>query len=69
MVYVMLDEDAQKEALQIESYLKSVNVNVKLVVPTDKDAGEMGFQQSWVNIENAVNSSFTDLVGTKLKMV
>jgi hypothetical protein len=50
-------------------YLKSVNVNVKLVVPTDKDAGEMGFQQSWVNIENAVNSSFTDLVGTKLKMV
>jgi len=69
IVYVMLDEDAQKEALQIESYLKSVNVNVKLVVPTDKDAGEMGFQQSWVNIENAVNSSFTDLVGTKLKMV
>jgi DNA primase len=69
MVYIMLDKDAQKEALRIESYLKSVNVNVKLVVPTDKDAGEMGFEQSWVNINNAVTSNFTDLVGTKLEMV
>jgi len=69
MVYVMLDNDAQKEALQIENYLKSVNVNVKLVVPTEKDAGEMGFEQSWVNINNAINSNFTDMVGTKLQMV
>jgi len=69
MVYVMLDEDAQKEALRIEGYLKSVNVNVKLVVPTGKDPSDMGFEESWVNINKAVNSNFTDLVGTKLKMV
>jgi len=69
MVYVMLDSDAQKEALQIESYLKSVNVNVKLVVPTDKDPSEMGFDKSWVGINNAIHSNFTDLVGTKLQMV
>jgi DNA primase len=69
MVYVMLDKDAQKESLQIENYLKSVNVNTKLVVPTDKDASDMGFEQSWININNAVSSNFTDLIGTKLEMV
>ena len=65
----MLDKDAQKESLQIENYLKSVNVNTKLVVPTNKDASDMGFEQSWININNAVSSNFTDLIGTKLKMV
>lgn len=69
MVYVMLDKDAQNEALKIESYLKSVNVNVKLVVPTDKDASDMGFELAWSNINNAVHSKFTDVVGTKLEMV
>lgn len=69
MVYVMLDKDAQNEALKIESYLKSVNVNVKLVVPTNKDASDMGFELAWSNINNAVHSKFTDVVGTKLEMV
>lgn len=69
MVYVMLDDDAQKEALYIENYLKSVNVNVKLVIPTDKDAGDMGFDRSWLTISSAGSSKFTDLVGSKLNMV
>ena len=68
-VYVMLDEDAQREAMKIEQYLKSFYINVKLVMPTDKDPNDLGFEKSWEVIGGAIKSTFVDLVGTRFKTV
>ena len=68
-VYVMLDRDAQKEAMKIEQYLKSFYINVKLVIPTDKDPSDLGFEKSWEVIGGAIKSTFVDLVGTRFKTV
>ena len=65
-VYVMLDEDAQREAMKIEQYLKSFYINVKLVMPTDKDPNDLGFEKSWEVISHATKSTFAELVGTRL---
>jgi len=68
-VYVMLDRDAQKEAMKIEQYLKSFYINVKLVIPTDKDPSDLGFEKSWEVIGGAIKSTFVDLVGTTFKTI
>ena len=68
-VYVMLDRDAQREAMKIEQYLKSFYINVKLVIPTDKDPNDLGFKKSWEVISDATKSTFADLVGTRFKTV
>ena len=68
-VYVMLDRDAQKEAMKIEQYLKSFYINVKLVIPTDKDPSDLGFEKSWEVIGGAIKSTFVDLVGTRFNTV
>lgn len=68
-VYVMLDRDAQKEAMEIEQYLKFFNINVKLVTPTDTDPSDLGFEKSWEVIGDATKSTFVDLVGARFKTV
>ena len=68
-VYVMLDRDAQKEAMKIEQYLKSFYINARLVVPTDKDPSALGFEKSWEIIGGAIKSTFVDLVNTRFKTV
>ena len=68
-VYVMLDRDAQRAAMKIEQYLKSFYINVKLVIPTDKDPNDLGFEKSWEVIRDATKSTFADLVGTRFKTV
>jgi DNA primase len=66
IIYVMLDDDALRDALEIEKFLRSENLNVKMVTVGELDASDMGFVESWKHIEGAEASSFSDIIESML---
>lgn len=65
-IYVLLDNDAQEDAWDLYRTLESYGLSVKLVIPTNKDANEMGFENIWKQIDSAHGFSFKDLITQKL---
>jgi transcription elongation factor Elf1/5S rRNA maturation endonuclease (ribonuclease M5) len=65
-IYVLLDTDAQEEAVDLYKMLESHGLSVKNVVPTKKDANELGFENVWKQIDSARNISFKDMITQKL---
>jgi DNA primase len=66
-VYILLDDDARTEALQLEQKLKSFGMNVSQVSVSGGDAGELGFQKTWEFINNAKQSTFKDFIQSRLQ--
>ena len=67
LVYIMMDDDASAEGLMMERWLISNRLNAKFVRMDEKDASDMGFKTSWDHINQAQESSFSDLVRSKLE--
>lgn len=67
-VYVALDKDAQREALQHCQTLMSFGKEVYLVEMDGKDANEIGFENFLNIIENTYPLTFEKIMGIKLKM-
>lgn len=65
-VYIFLDIDAKKEALNMEQHLKQYNIDTKLVLTDGKDASEMGFEKSWEYILNSKSTNFTEFIKQRL---
>ncbi|MEK9767350.1 MAG: hypothetical protein VW683_00400 [Betaproteobacteria bacterium] len=66
MVYVMLDNDAKKEAMQIDNWLRINGIQSKVVNMFDgKDASEIGYESAWDLIYNSEKTKFVDLVSSK----
>ena len=65
-IYVLLDNDAQEDAWDLYRTLESYGLSTKLVIPTNKDANEMGFENIWKQIDSAHGFSFKDLITQKL---
>lgn len=68
-INIMLDADAQKEALYYTNYFSSQGIRTKNVIPTDKDAGEMGFNKVTDMIRETKPTSYTDIITQKLKLL
>jgi len=66
MIYVCLDKDAQEDAYDLCSMLRSYGLEVKNVAPSDKDANEMGFDKIWKQIVSAHEPSFKETILQKL---
>jgi len=66
-VYILLDDDARTEALQLEQKLKSFGMNVSQVSVSGGDAGELGFQKTWEFINDSKQSTFKDFIQSRLQ--
>jgi len=67
MVYVMMDADAEADALLMERWCINNGLMAKFVRMDGKDASDMGFDHSWKQILHAKESSFADLVRSKME--
>lgn len=61
-IAIFLDEDARQDALLLEKKLAQYNINVGTVFTTGKDASELGFSESWEQIDNASRTDFKDFI-------
>jgi DNA primase len=67
-IYVALDKDAQREALQHCQTLMNYGKEVYLVEMDGKDANEIGFKNFLNIIENTYPLTFEKIMGIKLKI-
>ena len=65
-VYILLDKDAETDAINIEQKLLSYGINASRIVIDRADAGELGFHKVWEYFENPQSSSFKDILTTRL---
>jgi len=65
-IYIALDKDAQKQALQFCERLLNEGKEVYLVDMKDKDPSEMGFENFTKLIQETYPLTFSELMGKKL---
>ena len=66
-VYIILDSDAQTDALRISKKLASYGIQVRLVSLEDKDPNEVGYDKMTEKIESTKELTFSDVIRSKLK--
>ena len=66
-IKILLDEDAQQQALYYVSYFMNNGITVTNVLPSGKDAGEMGFTKVNEKLKETKKTAFEDVVFQKLK--
>lgn len=65
-IIIFLDSDAQKYALKYTMEFMNQGINVKNIIPTEKDPSDMGFTQSNNIILNSSYSNYSDIVKQKI---
>jgi DNA primase len=68
-VIIFLDNDARLDALNIQRRLSQYGIDVKVVLPREKDASDMGFESSWNYIQSAKIVDFKEFIGEKLHKI
>ena len=68
-IVIMLDTDAQKQALYYTDYFIKQGINTKNIIPTSKDAGEMGFSTVNQKIKTSKETDFGDIISQKLNLL
>lgn len=66
-IYIMLDADAQQQALHYTNYFTQQGIRTKNIIPQKKDASEMGFSNVTETIRNTERTDFSDIISQKLK--
>ena len=66
-VTIMLDSDAVDDSTKHAQFLQNNGIRVKNIIPSDKDAGDMGFDKVNKLIKDAEETGWDTLVLTKLK--
>lgn len=65
-IYIMLDQDAQQQALYYVEYFQNQGINCINIFPSDKDASQMGFEHVTNVIKETKQTSFEDIITQKL---
>ncbi len=65
-VTIMLDSDAIDDSTKHTDWFMKNGIKVRNIIPTDKDAGEMGFQKVNELLKDAKETSWEDLMMAKL---
>jgi DNA primase len=65
-INILLDSDAVDDSTKHSDYFINNGIKVKNIIPTDKDAGEMGFDKVNKLIKEAEETGWGDLILTKL---
>jgi len=68
-VYVVLDNDARTEAMEMERQLTSHGMHVKLVNLDKKDPSELGFNETWKCIEAGESTSLKGYISERLQLI
>ncbi len=68
-VTIMLDSDAVEDSTKHTEWFQKNGIKVKNIIPTDKDAGEMGFQKVNELLKGAKETTWDDLVLSKLNNI
>ena len=66
-IKILLDKDAQEQALYYVSYFMNNGITVTNILPTDKDAGDMGFTEVNSILKKTKETDFSDIISQKLK--
>ncbi len=65
-ISVLLDKDAQDQALYYVNYFMNNGITVTNILPTEKDASEMGFTKINKKLKNTESTEFGDIISQKL---
>lgn len=65
-INILLDEDAQEQALHYTIQFQNQGINTKNIKPSNKDAGEMGFIKINSILKNTEKTQFGDIISQKL---
>lgn len=68
-VTIMLDSDAVEDSTKHTEWFQKNGIKVRNIIPTDKDAGEMGFQKVNEMLKSAKETTWDDLVMAKLNNI
>lgn len=68
-VTIMLDSDAVDDSTKHTEWFQKNGIKVRNIIPTDKDAGEMGFQRVNEMLKSAKETTWDDLVMAKLNNI
>jgi DNA primase len=68
-VTIMLDSDAVEDSTKHTEWFQKNGIKVKNIIPTDKDAGEMGFQKVNELLKCAKETGWDELVLSKLNNI
>ena len=68
-VTIMLDSDAVEDSTKHTEWFQKNGIKVRNIIPTDKDAGEMGFQRVNEMLKSAKETTWDDLVMAKLNNI
>ena len=68
-VTIMLDSDAIADSTKHTDYFLKNGIKVRNIIPTDKDAGEMGFKAVNELLKGAKQTGWDDLVLSKLNNI
>ena len=66
-INILLDKDAQQQALQYTMQFTNQGIQTKNIVPSDKDASDMGFSQINSKLKETEETGFGDIISQKLK--
>ena len=65
-IKILLDKDAQDQALYYVNYFMNNGITVTNILPTEKDAGDMGFSEVNKILKQTKKSGFEDIISQKL---
>jgi DNA primase len=65
-VYILLDDDAKTEAIQLERKLSAYGIQVSQVSVSGGDAADLGFQKTWEFINDSKATTFKDFIQNRL---
>ena len=65
-INILLDKDAQEQALYYVVQLGNQGIKVRNIIPSDKDAGEMGFSKVNHILKESKETGFDDVIKQKL---
>ena len=66
-INILLDEDAQQQVLQYTMQFTNQGISTKNIVPSDKDASDMGFSEVNSKLKESTKTDFSDIISQKLK--
>ena len=66
-INILLDEDAQEQALHYTMQYQNQGISTKNIKPSDKDASDMGFSQVNQILKETEKTEFSDIISQKLK--
>ena len=66
-INILLDEDAQDQALKYTMQFQNQGINTKNIKPTDKDASDMGLTEVNNKLKESKETGFVDIISQKLK--